>query len=176
MEFQWSAWIQAKAWALEVWGALSSWWAGKPVLYPAFPSSWRSAGGGGGKKVLCSHQASSHPGGLPSALKTGHSHFSCRAWNQRRPDVWRGAVLAMGMWDKVSGAISDKTMGSLECPFAPNIASAQLFLSFLSILALILKLGLHILWQPITRVVNPFEDLSLPQVVPSRSPPRPLHF
>lgn len=61
------------------------------------------------------------------------------------PDAWRYAVLAMGTWGKVSGAISGKTMGSLKCPFAPNIASSQLFLSFLSFLALILKLGLHIL-------------------------------
>lgn len=80
--------------------------------------------------------AGSHPARLPSAPKTGCSHFSC-------PDARRGAVLAMRMWGKVSRAVSGQKMGSLECPFAPNIASSQLFWSFLSSLAPILKLGLN---------------------------------
>lgn len=53
LEFQWSM-DAGQTGALEAWRALSSWRAGGPVLDPASPSFWRSAGGGEGKDVLCS--------------------------------------------------------------------------------------------------------------------------
>lgn len=88
MEFQWSAWIQAKVWALEVWGALSSWWEGEPVHYPAFPCSWRCAGGGEARKSYAPIRPAP-PRWTSFCSKNWRSLFSHRTWNHKCPDEWR---------------------------------------------------------------------------------------
>lgn len=90
MEFQWSAWIQAKAWALEVGMGSSELMVGRRAwALPCFSLFLEMCWRWGGKKVLCSHPGQLPPRWTSFCFKNWRSLFSPRTWNQKCPGEWR---------------------------------------------------------------------------------------